>query len=216
MESKATCLRLIADWLVTNRQLAADGLQCQIQHEAILPSWHHFTTSVVMMISAVLETNWAWYIKCGKSKLRASRSQQNHYNHNRSVLICCKRNNFIYFVIMMATYTGTVLLFPNFLFFWKKCWSNSRQPVSYQSPTARWSLPTDRRLNAKRSPNMRRSVGDLSETDGRLVGCKTFTSKAPVPQGWRPRHDLSATDFDCDLWNHCNCFSITGIVGDYI
>ena len=95
MESSATCLRLIADWLVTNRQLVADGLQCQIQHEAILPSWHHFTTSVVMMISAVLETNWAWYIKCGKSKLRASRSQQNHYNHNRSVLICCKRNNFI-------------------------------------------------------------------------------------------------------------------------
>ena len=75
--------------------------------------------------------------------------------------------------------------FQTFLFFWKKWWSNSRQPVSDQSPTARWSVPTDRRLNANWSPNMRRSVGDLSETGGRLVGDKTFTSKTPVPQSFR-------------------------------
>ena len=31
-------------------------------------------------------------------------------------------------------------------------------------------------------------------------------TKAPVPQRLRPRPDLTATDFDCDLYNHCNCF----------
>ena len=31
-------------------------------------------------------------------------------------------------------------------------------------------------------------------------------AKAPVPQSLRQQHNLLATDFECDLFNHCNCF----------
>ena len=38
-----------------------------------------------------------------------------------------------------------------------------------------------------------------------MLHTKYQDSEAPVPQSLRPRHDLSATDFDCYLCNHCDC-----------
>ena len=38
--------------------------------------------------------------------------------------------------------------------------------------------------------------------------------KAPIPQSLPPLRNHLATDFDCDLCNHCNCCSITGMVAD--
>ena len=79
-----------------------------------------------------------------------------------------------------GTCTEMVLFFPNTL-----CKKNDDRIVSIQSPISRrlvadshrllWTSrrpiadpsPTDRRLNAKRSPNARRLVGDWSETGQR-------------------------------------------------
>ena len=45
--------------------------------------------------------------------------------------------------------------------------------------------------------------------------CKGYQQKALAGEQLMHRAcDLATTDFDCDICNHCNCFSITGMVGD--
>ena len=49
LKSSATSLHLSCDRLATNGWLVANRLQCQLQHDAILPSWPHFNTMVESM-----------------------------------------------------------------------------------------------------------------------------------------------------------------------
>ena len=108
--------------------------------------------------------------------LSVCRSQQNHNNHNCSVLFCCKRSNCIYCVIMMAICTEMVLFFPNIYFFLKV--------VVGQSPTSRLSVSDQSAISRQQVTDQmkkdRRTWGDWSTTDWRLVGDHTSNRKLVV------------------------------------
>ena len=103
---------------------------------------------------------------------KVSRSQQNHHNHNCSVLFCCKRNNCIFCVIMMATCKEIVLFFPN-IFFLKKM-------MVEQSPTSRQLVVNYSELVVDQSPISHRLIADLSLTNCRLIG--VWSATIPVAE----------------------------------
>ena len=96
--------------------------------------------------------------------LKASRSQQNHYNQNYSVLFCYKRSNCVYCAIMMATCTEMILFFPNI------------KRMIEQFQTSRRS-PTKCKKIAYRMATGRRQIGDWLATYRRMVGDLTSGGK---------------------------------------